>query len=74
MVSFSVRLDYVAISLTLRFTLRTQYQDFENIDMRVADSNSYVHTAGVFRTLKHWKFLEVSKRKVLGVLELPVEL
>jgi len=69
-----VCLDFVAVSLTLRFTLLTQYQDFENIDISVADSNSYVHIAGVFRTLKHKEFLEVSKRKALGVLELPVEL
>ena len=30
-------LDFVAISLTLRFALLTKYQDFENIDIRVAD-------------------------------------
>jgi hypothetical protein len=51
-VSFSVGLDFVAISLTLRCRLLTKYQDLENIDIRVADSNCCFHIAGVFRTFK----------------------
>jgi hypothetical protein len=73
-VSSFVCLDFVTISLILRFMLLIKYQDLENKDMSVADSNCCVHVACVFRTLKHRKCLEISKRKILCVLEFPVEL
>ena len=50
--SSSVRLYFIAVSFILRSTLRTTYHVLENIDIRAADSNCYVHIAGVFRTFK----------------------